>query len=562
MSTARRVCGMRNRGRSRSVLRAGLLGEFLLVTALAALSWGGLASGPVAVAGLIAGLVVLLATMGIDRHRQTSAPPVATDGGGAGPDVHYARSYCRTLGECAEGDLTRRLETDVDAVALRDVARSINDVLENYETTLGTAEAYAEEVSGSTAQLTTATKTTKETCEGVGEIVQEPLTAHDWPTLRVAVEGGDADLGGDLVARADPDAETVDLAVTVRGSEADVTVRDALPLSTDDVSVSVADDGPTPTVTVTVTKSRGAIQRDRAFDLLERVGLPEEHFYRYPHQFSGGQRQRVGIARALALEPDFVVLDEPVSALDVSVQARIINLLSDLQAQLGLTYLFIAHDLSVVRHIADRIAVMYLGNVVELGPTESVYTDPAHPYTVSLLSAIPGSASPWEGGRVTLRGTPPSPRDPPTGCPFATRCPAKIRPEEWDLPERTWRALDELRVVFRTRARTEASAGETIKRLVGLDVAGRELDETVEDLLADHDLPAAARETVDEAVAMARGGADARAAEHLREQFGSACDRDHPDPIAQGEGWTSECLRHDGDHEGVAETITAREDDR
>jgi len=396
----------------------------------------------------------------------------------------------------------------------------------------------------------------------VGEIVQEPLTAHDWPTLRVAVEGGDADLGGDLVARADPDAETVDLAVTVRGSEADVTVRDALPLSTDDVSVSVADDGPTPTVTVTVTKSRGAIQRDRAFELLDRVGLSEKHFYRYPHQFSGGQRQRVGIARALALEPDFVVLDEPVSALDVSVQARIINLLSDLQDELGLTYLFIAHDLSVVRHIADRVAVMYLGNVVELGPTESVYTDPAHPYTVSLLSAIPGSASPWEGGRVTLRGTPPSPRDPPTGCPFATRCPAKIRPEEWDLPERTWRALDELRVVFRTRARTEASAGETIKRLVGLDVAGRELDETVEDLLADHDLPAAARETVDEAVAMARGGADARAAEHLREQFGSACDRDHPDPIAQGEGWTSECLRHDGDHEGVAETITAREDDR
>jgi len=168
---------MRNRGRSRSVLRAGLLGEFLLVTALAALSWGGLASGPVAVAGLIAGLVVLLATMGIDRHRQTSAPPVATDGGGAGPDVHYARSYCRTLGECAEGDLTRRLETDVDAVALRDVARSINDVLENYETTLGTAEAYAEEVSGSTAQLTTATKTTKETCEGVGEIVQDIVAA-------------------------------------------------------------------------------------------------------------------------------------------------------------------------------------------------------------------------------------------------------------------------------------------------------------------------------------------------------------------------------------------------
>jgi len=394
----------------------------------------------------------------------------------------------------------------------------------------------------------------------VGEIVQEPLQAHDWPTLRVAVDGGDADLRGGPVTLVDGDAETVDIEVTVRGGDADVVVRDELPLSTDDVAVTVERDRDGPVAEITVEKSSGELRRDRAFDLLDRVGLSTEHFYRYPHQFSGGQRQRVGIARALALEPEFVVLDEPVSALDVSVQARIINLLEELQDELGLTYLFIAHDLAVVRHIADRVAVMYLGNVVELGPTESVYSDPSHPYTVSLLSAIPGSGSSWEGERVTLRGTPPSPRDPPTGCPFATRCPAKIRPDDYDLTERTWRALDELRVVFRTRERAEQSAAETFRSLVGLDVAGEELDETVADVLDDCDLPPAAREIVDEAVAMARGGADARAAEHLRQHFGSRCDRDHPELAERGAAWTSACLRHEPEYDSVAETIAAREE--
>ncbi|QGA83676.1 ABC transporter ATP-binding protein [Halomicrobium sp. LC1Hm] len=390
----------------------------------------------------------------------------------------------------------------------------------------------------------------------IGEIVQEPLKAHDWPVLTAAVDG-DATVRGSGVRPAEPD-ETVDLTV---GLDGDVTVRDELPLSADAVSAAVDRSGDAPTVDITVEKSRAEIRRDRAFDLLDRVGLSEQHFYRYPHQFSGGQRQRIGIARALALEPEFVVLDEPVSALDVSVQARIINLLEDLQDEMGLTYLFIAHDLSVVRHIADRVAVMYLGNVVELGPTESVYSDPHHPYTVSLLSAIPGSGSPWSGERITLRGSPPNPRDPPAGCPFATRCPAKIRPDDYDLPERTWRALDELRVVFRTRARAEASAAETIKRLIGLDVAGQDLRETVSDLLADHDLPPAAQSTVDAAVELAAGGDDDAAAERLREAFGSRCDREHPEPYDGGEDRTSQCLRQEAEYDGVAETIRARQEE-
>ena len=406
----------------------------------------------------------------------------------------------------------------------------------------------------------------------IGETVKEPLDVHDWPetdpsvqtTAALSADGIDPQrvtvtVADDIDKVVDPvdGLARAQVSVAPAGADgADQPLRDDRSVSTATldgqlyrvsveeqltVDATAGEDGQL-TVELTVGRSDEQLRRDRAGYLLERVGLSEDQFDRFPREFSGGQRQRVGIARALALNPDFLVLDEPTSALDVSVQAQILNLLDELQTEFGLTYLLISHDLSVIRHICDRVAVMYLGEIVEIGPAAEIFAAPQHPYTQALLESVP-RASIDERDRAIdpLAGDVPSPRNPPSGCRFRTRCPEVIQPPGLDLDQTAYRSIMDLRGRIEREQidlhavwdRVADGHPETRSRIGGPDEQYRdEHADAVADQLASQFLDAGlegphetrVREALDQLVYDDWAGAAAT----LREHYESVCERTTP----------------------------------
>ena len=286
-------------------------------------------------------------------------------------------------------------------------------------------------------------------------------------------------------------------------------------------------------------------------DVLERVGLPGEDYDRYPHEFSGGQKQRIALARALVLNPDLLVADEPVSALDVSVQAEILALLSDLQREFDLSLLVISHDMGVISQVCDRIAVMYLGEIVEISPTEAIFDDPQHPYTRALLSSVPTLDPHARGQADGLSGDIPDPASPPEGCRFHTRCPAVIQPEEYTFEQEYWRGVMDLRVAVangridldthREILVAEGEAASTEQVTDGQLRTALRREYNIPAQLTDDDAEAIFSEALDE---IATG--DFEAAEALLGvEFETVCDSSHPSLRETDPGHSAACHLHD-----------------
>ncbi|MFB6151360.1 MAG: ABC transporter ATP-binding protein [Haloarculaceae archaeon] len=292
-------------------------------------------------------------------------------------------------------------------------------------------------------------------------------------------------------------------------------------------------------------------RREIVKNLLERVGLDAEDYHRFPHEFSGGQKQRISLARALVTNPELIVADEPVSALDVSIQAEILALINEVQEEFGLSILVISHDMGVIREVSDRVAVMYLGEIVEIGPTEELFADPQHPYTEALLSSIPQPDPRQRGEGIELTGDVPSPSNPPSGCRFHTRCHRVIQPEGYDFEQREWRAVMDLRDRLARRAIDVEAARELV--VAESDTGAVEevsAEETAAAIRQELDIPERLSDPSGESVVAEALEAIVqedfeRADDRLASEFETVCEREAPELSETEAGHPAACHLHE-----------------